>query len=330
MADISNVPELVDRTVYPLMFDTYERQPNVREQLFPVAAVSKFGDPYGVKGSVITNVQRPIEVHDGEESPATDIKSGYTYYLKIREISRRIDIPRRMMESSNAVGRVTSLLAQIGAGWGETFALWKEDFVADILQKGSLTAGDRARFDNSFPNEADPHAGFIFDGLPLFDTAHTLAAASGTYANHVVSSALTSANLGTALDAMRVTNAVSETGERVAIRPDTLLVPAGSMGRTARTLLNSALLPGGSNNDINTLNGELSVVEWAHLDDSASASAWWLVQRGKGIQMYDSGAPLIETAFDQKAKQWFVVATSFFGAACINWRHLYLANKAAA
>lgn len=329
MADITNVPELVDATIYPLMMDTYEQQPRIRELLGEVAPCSKTGDPYGVKGSVITSVERPQEVSDGQPSPATDIKSGFTWYLKIREISRSIYIPRRMLESSDARGRVSSLLSEIAVAWGEVFANWKEDFVADMFQKGTLTAAQFAHFDNSFPNEADPYPGFIYDNQPWFDTAHTLAGASGTKANHVVSSALTSANLGTALDAIRVTNAVSETGERVNIRPDTLMVPAGSMGRTARTIIGSSLLPGTAQNDINPLNQELSVLEWSALDDSASSAAWWVLQRGRALTMYDSGTPTIETQWDAVNRQWVVVATSFFGGAVKNWRYAYCANKAA-
>ena len=182
-------------------------------------------------------------------------------------------------------------------------------------------------FDGSFPNNVDPNPTLIYDALPFFDTAHTISGGSSTYANHVVSSALSAANLQTALIEMTKTNAVNERGERIMIRPDVLMVPPG-LEYTARVILQSGLLPGSANNDINAVAGSLNLVVNRALDDAASASSWWLVQSGRGLKIADSGAPRMRT-FAQENGDVTVLSEYEFGAAVTNWRYSYLANKAA-
>ena len=132
----------------------------------------------------------------------------------------------------------------------------------------------------------------------------------------------------TALNTMRVTNAVDERGKRVMITPDIMVVPGG-MEFTARTVMESVLLPGGTNNDANVVRGSLArgVLSWNALSDAASASAWWIGQAGQGIRCYDSGAPVIEVK-EKENGDIVVQSRYYFGAAVTNWRYWYAANKA--
>jgi hypothetical protein len=101
------------------------------------------------------------------------------------------------------------------------------------------------------------------------------------------------------------------------------------MGFTASTLLESMLKPGSANNDSNTMRGKYELIEWAALDDAASASAWWLFELGKGLRMRDSGPPVQTVFIDDKKEIVSIKWVSYFGAAVTNWRYHYCANKAA-
>ena len=327
--DISNVPELVEKEGYALMLDEYAAQPVVYPLICKVEPIPD-SEIYGTKGAVLTGLGRPIQIRDGQEVPADDIKSGYTWYLQGRTFGRRLDLPYDVIRASDAVGRITGMVREVTGGWGKAFALEKDDMIADMFQKGTLTAGDVSLFDGTFPNETDPYPGVVYDNLPWFDTAHTISGGTQTFSNHDVANALTTANLQTALTRMRVTNAKDERNLRVRIAPNVLLVPAGAMGFTAKVILHSAQLPGSANNDANVVQGALEPIEWQALDDTASANAWWLGEKGQGILVRDEGPPKLAFVEDGLKRQISVVAVSHFGAAVTNWRYWYNANKAAA
>ena len=326
--DVSQVSELVDNTGYPVMMESYEAVPLVFPSLGNVVSPADLAAPfYGEKGSVLEGMERFREREDGQDIERSTFETAYTWYQKSRQYARSIKIPSRLLRSADNLGKIGSMISKAATEWGEIARLQKEDFIADMFQKGTLTAGSLPFFDGSFPGNVDPNPAFIYDGLPWYDTAHTLAGSTGTYANHVVSSALSAANLQTALIAMTNTNAVNERAERVLIRPDVLMVPPG-LEYTARVVLNSGLLPGSPNNDINAVEGALKLVVNRALDDAASAASWWIVQSGKGLQIADSGAPRMRTV-EHTNGDVEVIAEYDFGAAVTNWRYHYCANKAA-
>lgn len=325
MIDVSTLPELVTQEAYPVMVQSYETTPSYYTGLCNVRSVSET-NLYGLKGSVLETAGQFRERADGAEAESDAPGKAYTWQVKIRQFTRRLDIPQRMLQSLGSAGKVTDYVQQQISAWGEQAMRRKDLFLAGMLQDGTLTAGSLEFFDNSFPDNDDPNAGFIYDGLPFFDTAHTLSGASGTYANHTASAALTSTNLQTVLTTIRSTNAVNDRGDRILLMPDTLVVPQALLF-TARQVLNSQLLPGGTNNDVNPLAGELQIVANPYL--TADTDSWYVCEAGKGIDFWDSGAPVIETQYDAKRKVLSVVAEMHFGSAVTDWRRWYNANKAA-
>lgn len=321
--DISQLTELLTSEVYPLILNSYEAQPTVYQQIADVRPY----DPrkaYGDKGSVTTGLDLPEELLDGQEIPATTEETAQTWYLKNRRLGRRIDIPYRLLDQAMGVGvdYVLGRTEHMGARFGQ----WKDDHLAGMLQKGTLTAGSAAYFDNSFAGETDPYPKFIYNGLPWFDTAHTIAGASTTYANHTASLALSAANLQTVLETAEGTNAVDERGQRILNPMDTLLVPKG-LEFDARVIMNSTLLPGGSNNDVNVLAGRLNVIAWNALTDDADA--WWVGRAGGGIRVVDSGAPMMRVFDNPQRSVVSVIFESYFGATVTDWRAWNCQNKAA-
>lgn len=325
--DISQVPELAKREGWALAIDSYDAVPQVRQRLGEVMPVT---DEFilGEKGSSYVGLGRPRRIRHGQEIPSDDGAPGWTWYIKTHKLAHRLDLSFEDVRAIEA-GRAATMIADNARIAGENHANEKEDMVADMLQQGTLTAGNLDVFDGSFTGETDPYPKFIYDGVPWFDTAHPRAVGSTTYSNHDVSNALTLANLEAADAKMRVTNAYNERGERITIRPTGLIVPAGTMGFTAMTLLESLLKPGSANNDANNMRGKYELIEWAALDDAASASAWWLFELGKGLRMRDSGAPVQTVFIDDKKEIVSIKWVSYFGAGVTNWRHHYCGNKAA-
>lgn len=323
----SQIQALVDGSGYGAMFESYEQHPMVFPRLCEVVEINPDPDLYGDKGSVIMAGEPFKERRDGQEIEASSMGQAGTWYCRIGLYSRRLDIPRRLANRVDAVGKVESLIAAEARKWGEMARLQKDDFVAGMFQKGTLTAGSAKYFDGSFDDrsETDPNPKFIYDGLPWFDGAHTQYGGSSTFSNIATGNALTSANLQTGIITVGTTNAKDEQGNRVRIQPNTLVVPP-NLEFTARTILESVGLPGSAQNDANVTRGVADLVVWHALTDDTDA--WWLGEAGKGIRAYDSGAPIMEVGYDPLKKQFFVTAEYAFGAVVTNWRHWYSANKA--
>lgn len=325
--DVSHIPALVDKVATPLVLDDYESRMLYFPQFCDVRPTSESG-LYGTKGSVLEGIGDFKLREDLAEIEADIPGQGPTWYCKIHQYSRRFDISDRLRQELGTVGRMGDYIARQVAKWGERAAVQKDKRVADVLQKGTLTAGSLDLFDGSHPNETDPNPKFIYDGLPFFDTAHTITGVSGTtFSNHTASRALTEANLDTTLTTMTVTNAKDERNFEIQLDPDVLIVPR-QLRRTALKILESDKAPGVSTNDINAMRGVLDPIVHPYLTDDTDA--WWVGTRGFGLRVYDSGAPVIRTSYDHKTDSHIVSGQFYFGVVVTNWRGWYNCNKAAA
>ena len=326
--DVSQVTALVENDGYEAMFEMYDAMPSQYQTLGRIINPADAGiSLYGDRGTVFMGHQRFDERQDLQEINDSTTDVAYTWQAAIKQYSRGMVLPSRLLRSNGAASAVKARIIEFARDRAEIAMLQKDDRVAGMFQRGTLTAGSTEFFDNTYPGNVDANSGFIYDGLPWFDTAHTVAGSATTYSNHTASLALTQANLQTVLTTMRSTNAVNDRGERIMIRPDTIIVPPG-LEYTARTILNSTQVTGSGNNDVNPIAGSLNIVVWNALSDAASASSWWVVQRGRGLRIYDSGAPrLWVTQLDNGDIK--VNSEYLFGAAVDQWRYQYCANKAA-
>lgn len=326
--DVSQVPELVAKTAYPVMFQAYEAEPAV----YPLITDVRPADPgmLGTKGSVISGVGDLVEILDGERLPHDTVKGTRTWYCKVRSFGGKIEIPLRQLAAIDAVGKIQAQLAEVAPQWGRRAIAQKEQMVADVFQKGTIAAGNTSVFNGSYVGETDANVGFIFDGKPFFaatGNGHPLLAGSSTPFNLVASAPLTSANMQTTLTAMRTTNAIDDRELKIRVTPTHLVVPPG-LEFTARTLLNSVNLPGTAQNDVNVVAGALQPVVWRYLTDDADA--WWVgaVGQGGGVRVYDSGAPTIDTWVDMDRRMFCISAVTFFGVVVTDWRQWFCNNKA--
>lgn len=325
--DVSQVPSLVTKDGYPVLFQSYMGVPQVAPLICEV--VETDGSMYGDKGTVITGLGEPRVTRDGKEIEADTFEEAYTWYCRIERLARRVSIPKRLMEAADGMQKVQGLLAQHAKAWGVSFAQSKEQRVADVFQKGTIAAGNKTVFNGSFPQNTDPNAGFIYDGKPFFaatGNGHVLAASTATPFNLTAALALSSTNLQTVLTTMRDTNAIDDRGQKVMIAPRDLIVPPG-LEFTAKSILNSALVPETANNGVNTIAGMLNPIVWRYLSDDSDA---WYVGAGEGVRVYDSGPPQLEVGYDVATQSLEVVAYSYHGVCVTDWRGYYACNKATA
>ena len=325
--DISQVKELVDNNGYPVMFQRYDAVQRIYPQVVEVLDCPVDGSMYGDKGTVLTGLGDLRKRTDGEEAQADTFESAYTWFMKIDEWGRKLEIPERMLAAANASGQIASMITEFTAQWGERAATLKDQIVADFFQKGTLSAGD-AIFDGSFTNNPATYRKFIYDGKPWFAASgngHPLAGSSTTCVNLTVSNALTIDNIQTVYNTMTTTNAINDRGEKVTVMPNVIMVPP-ALQFTLTKLLGTELLPGTAQNDVNPVRGLFRPVVNRYLTDDTDA--WWMGAAGMGIRVRDSGVPRILTYRDEKKHCIVVEPQTFFGVAVTDWRFWYANNKA--
>jgi hypothetical protein len=335
--DASQLPKYATNLGYEVMADAYQPELAIYPRLGRVIPVSAMSDaPYGHKAVGLVGAGTPTRRRDGQKVSAQSMGEGYPWQLACEEYADEIGIPDALLEAADAQRRVTSLITEFVTTYSRNAMVQKETFVAGMFQKGTIAAGSTTYFDNGYPGNPDANAGKIYDGKPWFAASsnehpfkqYTPTGSEGVNLN--VSLALDATGLDAAFRAINVTNALDERGKRIALTPRKLLVPA-ILRTTALQLLNSELLPGAANNDINANRGLVEPIISPYLTDDASAAstaAWWLGTDDFGLTIVDSGAPVLTTYRDDSTKTTMVQLSYRFGAAVHDWRMAFAANKA--
>lgn len=325
MISPSQIAALVTDTGVGVITDNYKPEalyfPRFCEVITPEMASDPF---YGDKSTTLHFGADPVKRADGQKIEATTGATGYAPQGKIDQFSRSLAIPKRVMEAADAKGRIVSMVSEFVAQFSRGAALQKDQAVADILNYGSITAGNLGVFDGSYPGHVDPYPTKIYDGVSFFNAAHPLKFGSGTYDNHESLALGTTGNLDLAYTRVAYTNAVDENGKRILIRPDLLIVPP-ALRKTALALLNSELVPGSANNDINTERNLLSAIIHPLLTDT---DGWFLGTKAQGIRVIDSGVPGLSQWYDEATKCYMVSVEYHFGAYVRDWRGWLASNTA--
>jgi len=155
--------------------------------------------------------------------------------------------------------------------------------------------------------------GTIYDGKGLFHTDH----------GNIGGSALSESSLSAAITAMREQK--SEKGNTLNIEPGFLLVPS-ELEFTAKKLVNSALVPGGSLNDVNVLHGMVDVLVEPLLTNAAN---WYLVAKPSSIATIEMGflggreTPEILVKEDFERDVIWYKGRMVFGGAVLDYRGFY-------
>lgn len=268
----------------------------------------------------------------GQEPEGSTIGKGYVRQLKAGRFRRRIDIPLDLLDASRdrALDQSQGFVARYNAERTNR----RNAMFAAILQNGTLSAGHALTFNQSFPEYEDANVGKIYDGKPLFaasGNAHPFKAytASGTEGvNLTVSLDLTTANLSTAFVQMTATSAIDESGKPIMVMPTHAIV-GPAMTATAVQVLNSELVAEGNNNAVNPYRNMVQVATNPFIRDTASATAWWLIQGDMAFKAVDSGPTRVFNEIDERTGVLKVWCEDFFSIACEDWRYVHAFDKAA-
>jgi len=250
---------LINRAQFSdLFFST--KLPALREVIF-----EKFGmhDPKGPQIFNVINTDRDIEqttsisslgnmIETGEGAPVTyeALDQGFDKTYNMVKYTLGVKISREALEDDER-----NVMRRVGSAIPRSATHTMETILANHFNNG---------FDSSF---AGP------DGKELFATDHPLES-GGTQSNELATPAdLTITSLNQALTDFR--DFRDGKNKRLNIRPRFLVVPP-ALEAQALQLLNSTLLPGGDQNDINPIpsRSNLQLIVWDFLTD---ADAWFLV-----------------------------------------------------
>ena len=199
----------------------------------------------------------------------------------------------------------------------------KEKFYAKFFIHGAKTAGNDI-FNNTITGVIDdPSTVKIYDGQPFFYTAHK--SRMGTsYSNYTASNSLSHTNLQTIWLTFHTTNNRDERDEIIELSADTLLIPP-ALKFTAQTILQTTLIPGNNDNDVNVLRTIVEPLEWAYLTDT---DGWFLGKKKNGLMATEREDVVLDFWQDETSKDYFASIFNRFGGVITNWRFWYANNIA--
>lgn len=325
-----------------VMAESYEAQPQEWRPLVEVVPNIAATHPYqGDKFDLIAGNGRPHIIEHGQDIPTDTMKEDYGRQGKILKFARSFVITSELMAARRqrlaGAGDLVvfgDIVSEIVAGWGESYAQEEEDYLAGMLQKGTLTAGSTYYFRNAYRNNPATD-GVPYDGVPWFDTAHPRSSfdTSNTWSNHQPPSGSTydisRSNIQTMVTGMESTAALNARGDRIRVRPTHLIVPP-ALEFDAAAILNSTETPEDANTSINPLRRKnLQLLSWRALTDAASSAAYWMVQAGKGWRVIDSGEPEVAIEINRSNDTIVITSRKYFGSYITNARFHACYNKAA-
>jgi hypothetical protein len=319
MAIRNEFTEGVIRDMYGYYLESYPTLPTVYSQVFEVKQMTGAFD----KQTTAIGLGRLSERAEGDNIVASNIMEGYTVLIKARTFSDAFWVT---MEFQEDMGReaIANAIRDFARTWTEGMIATKEQFAADFYNYGGFLLGKASIFNNSVSGQTDAGGDLIYDGKPWFAlTGNNHPAKNGsTYYNSLGALALSTANLQTAYTLYTSTNNRNERGEKIALKPDTLIIPPG-LHFTANTLLETDRLVGGANNDKNPVQNLVKPIEWQYL---TNAYGWFLSKVKSGKVFYERKAPVIDFFQDDFSKKYYATIDTRFGAGITNWRYDIASN----
>lgn len=198
----------------------------------------------------------------------------------------------------------------------------KEAMDGRVEGRGPVELGDGLRKKCEEECAKIINAGFTdigYDGVPLFSATHPLAGTSEVVSNIAESGkeAITNDNMEAAFTKMRTTQ-LSETGYRLQVNPDTLVVSPDLQFQALR-VFHSAQIAGTDWNDKNVL-PSVKVIVMDYLD----AGIWFLKDSSyENLVFYWRERPIFDHIQIQNTMDVKFYGYARFGVGYINWRGLY-------
>ncbi len=319
MAFRSQFTELMTRDMYDWFLEIYDQLPAVYPLVFDVRPLTSAYD----QSTAGIGLGQLSERKEGDNIIASNPLEGYTVIGKARTFSDSFFLAAEFVEDADP-GKMANAMSDFAGTWAQGVVNSKENFASNFFNKGGFTAGHDVFNNNITGVVSDPENDLIYTGKPFFAlTANNHTAKDGsTYFNSGGALSLTATNLKTGYNRMTISNAFDERGEKIQLRPDTLLVPP-NLRFTAKTILESDNVVGSANNDINDVQGIVSILEWNYLTDT---DGWFLGMRQKGLRFLERKAPVLDFYQDEVSKKFYATIDARWGGVVTDWRFWYAAN----
>jgi hypothetical protein len=304
--------ELLQRDMYKYMFEKYDQLPKIYPQIFEVRETSSAFE----KETTGIGLGGLSERKEGTEIIASNALEGFTVYGKPRTWSDAFEITMEFSEDTPPE-KISNIARAYAGTWAEGLVVTQETFCANFFNYGGYTAGNDI-YNATITNVCDDTSGDLcYDGKPFFNLSGNLRYSKGgsSYYNGLAIP-LDNENLQTAIIRYTSTNNRNERDQKIALQPDTLLIPS-ALRFTAASVLQNQWVGGSANLDINTVQNAVTPIEWQYLTDT---NAWFLGKRQKGLVFLNRRLPVIDFYTDPKTKAEFVTIDCRWGAYVNNWR----------
>jgi len=306
---------------YKWFIESYEKEPEIFSKIADVQP-TELGY---VKETVATGGGRLQKKPYGGEYKYGSLKEAWTPIIKIDEFGELLGIEGATMEDIQH--KAENILRKKMPIYAEQARYTKEYELADIFSYGALTSGHHDTFDQSADDGSwtDPSGDFCYDGKPVFvlSTNARTAKDGSTYYNLTSGKALNHQGISDLCALISDTNAYNESGEKVVIMPDTLIVATYSNLLTARRVLESEKVSGSNYNDKNVIKDMLKPIWNPFLSDDVknAANAFIVGKAKKGIRFYTRVEPEFDFFEDKKSNIFYIRVRVRFGAGVVNWRY---------
>ena len=242
----SSHPALYWPGVLAFVTDKYTSWPSIYDKIFTVRTTKRaFEEIVGLNGLPLARVKP-----EGASTEYVGLEQGPTSRFTPVAYSLGTIVTREAKDDNLYKDRAL----QLGGLLADSFRTTKEIVHANVLNRGFNTAYTGG------------------DGQPLFSANHAVAG-GGTQSNILpIAADLTEASLEDALT--RLKNMKNAQGHPIRVRATKLVIPP-ALEFIAMRILNSTLMPGTANNDINVLRGAINtVIVNPYLTDQ---DAWFLM-----------------------------------------------------
>jgi hypothetical protein len=221
---------------------------------------------------------------------------GWQAWVKYRTFSDGVNFSKNAVEDNVKSGQIGKTLNGYADTWGETYRNEQEIFGGKYFAFGGATSGN-AIYENSWGSETQTDTDLFPDGFPFFNLTGNARSTKGgnTYYNAISSGSLTPANFRTLWNLVSDTNSFNEQDQRIANKPDTLMVGSSDDYLTAKQILQSDKLPNTDLNDTNPYSGLVTCLYWPFLQ-WASTDTGWYVGKAKSslLQWHNRQKPVLE------------------------------------
>jgi len=311
---------LLQRRIVEMFWENYTEVDPVWMSLF---TEDKTDEPFVEKQSMLG--MGDLEEKKENEAFAYDtVSEGWPIIGSVKSFGKATAVSYELYKDSEFRNLFGDFVQQMAENYPRT----RDRYFANVFNNGALLTGTK-ELDGTVPGvKIDPTRGLLYDGKPLFagvGNGHPALMNQGqTYANYLPLT-LTLENLNTVYDMMTIDNAYDEQGNKIVIRPDTLVVPQ-ALRSTAMQVLSTQYMPtssGVSSTKINPLYKAFDIIVWPHLTDR---NGWFLVERRKGLKVLNRQAPTIDVWQDDETKQFKASIYTRYGCYADNWRYVFACN----